>query len=182
MSTDRDTVKRQARQVFWKSLRAPFVMFWVIRVRKLIIWDEHTTPFVPMDAAGQLGPALQIRRGRLPPEYADYETPDEALPGGLYEQRVLDKLLNDGPEACAFYWLGLRNRAHGYAMRFAKPAAHHWTSAEGRQEQGEGENAIWIERKLYFGGRFERLRGYRVYSRDNGVTFYATPVWTYKRA
>lgn len=178
---NRAEVKRQARAVFFKSLLAPFVMWWAIRIKKVVVWDTVATPFQIMSDGEPFGEPLQVRRGDLPAEYADYATPDERLPGGLYEPTVLRKYVLDGREAAAWYWLGLRNRAHGYAMQFAKPATRYWTSEEGLQTQGEGDDAIWLERKLLWFG-LERLRGYRVYSKDGGATFWATPVWTIKRA
>lgn len=177
-----EEVKSQARQIFWKSLKAPFVMFWAIRIRKAVIWDAEPSLYQRMQGATVIGEPVPVHWGRLPEKYSDYETPDEKLPGGLYEPTVFKKFTEDGPEKCAFYWLGIRNRAHGFAMRFAKPASRYWTDAEGLQEQGEGEDRIWLERKFYLGKRFERLRGYRVYSKDGGKSFYATPVWTIKRA
>jgi hypothetical protein len=179
---NRAEVKRQSRQIFWKSLRAPFVMWWVILVKRAIIWDGEPTWFQQRNEHGEpVGEPIPVIRGDLPEKFRDYATPDERLPGGLYEPTVLATYIDHGSYVCAFSWLGLRNRAHGFAMQFAKPATRYWTSEEGLQTQGEGDDAIWLERKLLWFG-LERLRGYRVYSKDGGATFWATPVWTIKRA
>lgn len=68
--------------------------------------------------------------------FAWYDTPDEPELIGLYEptvQRIADKW---GWFISAWYWFGLRNRAHGFDSAFSKEAPEHWPET-GSHERGE---------------------------------------------
>lgn len=55
----------------------------------------------------------RCKRYRLPKWAFFLETPDEALPGGLYEPTVLGWFQKHGPTYTGLRWLGLRNVCHG---------------------------------------------------------------------
>jgi hypothetical protein len=164
-------VRRQALQIFWISLKAPFVMREAV---KKIIWDKEAT----------LDPVtgLYVVRGDLPPGYEDYADPVERPPGGIYEPKMLKILREDGPEACAYHWLGIRNRAHGAALRFSKPMTGHFTLLQGKERpSGTTErDGLWSTyKRLPFGFCF--MSGYRSYhTKERG--YYGTPVFGIKRA
>lgn len=64
------------------------------------------------------------------------DTPDEDAFIGMYEptvQRIFDK---QGWFMAAWYWFGVRNRAHGFASRYSQEAPGHWPET-GSHERGE---------------------------------------------
>lgn len=59
-----------------------------------------------------------IKRYRLPKWLSVFETPDEHLPGGLYEPTVFKMYEKWGWFITSWYWIGLRNVLHGWQWRF----------------------------------------------------------------
>lgn len=114
------------------------------------------------------------------PEWASwFTTPDARLPGGLYEPTVAKMLGKYGCYLTSVYWLGLRNRAHGFAALFAKPASQaqfHQPQAVGFTQLGDG---IWLYKKPL--GALVFMCGYRVYDLRNG-DYIASPCLTIKKA
>jgi len=65
-----------------------------------------------------------------------YDTPDEAEFIGLYEptvQRIYNKY---GWFISAWYWFGLRNRAHGFDSLFSKEAPSYWPEGGPHKRDG----------------------------------------------
>lgn len=90
-----------------------------------------------------------------------YDTPDEPELIGLYEptvQRISDKY---GWFISAWYWFGLRNRAHGFDSLWSKEAPSHWPET-GSHESGE----FFISRRSWNmpGFRFVWTFGWPVYA------------------
>lgn len=156
----------QAIVVFIVSLLAPLAvlvaLFGVKREAQASI-DPHT--------------GLAIRIGYLPRWAAWWADPIEPLPGGLYEptQLRIYKLLKF--YGAAYYWLGLRNRAHGLAMRFQKPmTGYFYLEASDGMHRRDG---VW---QYYKGlGPLCFVAGYRAYHTP-ALGYYGTPVFTLKRA
>lgn len=78
-------------------------------------------PFV-LPFARKLNEPSPVQRYRLPNAFMWLETPDEHLPGGLYEPAVYSVYRRFGWFVCSWYWLGIRNVAFGLAWQFGKPA------------------------------------------------------------
>jgi hypothetical protein len=86
------------------SLLCPVLMLLAL---PCIRWDD--TP-----STGQWGTHFVIR-GSLPRWLSWLETPDERLPGGLYEESHLELYERYGKWVASYVWLGWRNRLHGLA-------------------------------------------------------------------
>ena len=149
------------------SLFAPLLVFLAL---PLIRWDHELTN-------GSYGQWPTVR-GDLPGWLRWLQTPDERLPGGLYEPTVRDLLDRRGRVVCSWYWLGLRNRAHGLQASFGKPA----TLEQFATRIGEGftdlGNGLWAYRKKL--GPIVFQTGYRVYL--NPMGYLAAPAFTFKKA
>lgn len=94
-----------------------------------------------------------LQRYRLPQAFFFLETPDEHLPGGLYEptvQKIYDRC---GWWICSWYWLGLRNVGHGMWWRYGKEVSKHirHMSAEEQVELGiySRERKLWLIKFKY---------------------------------
>ena len=123
----------------------------------------------------------QVKRYRLPRWAAFAETPDEHLPGGLYEPTQLKIYERFGWFIASWYWLAWRNVGHRmrWDKGFAVPSNIRQLSAEEQAKYG-----IWKTRETY--GPFVLIRGYQVkndwfgeYS-DNGL--WAVPQLTIRLA
>ncbi|WP_367846996.1 hypothetical protein [Rhodoferax sp. WC2427] len=136
-------------------------------------------PFVRWDADLSLDPSgrYPATRGDLPGWMAWLGTPDERLPGGLYEPAVLSIYKRFGRFFCAWYWLGVRNRVHGFAAWFGVPTAAGWPGAPGYYERG----GLWWLRYPLLGGRLALKAGYRIYTLPD-KSFLAVPVFTITKA
>lgn len=110
-------------------LALPFLM-WFAR------WDGAVT----RDLDGR----FPIIRGDLPRWLAWFETPDERLPGGLYEPTVEKVYVVWGKWGCTYYWLGLRNRAFGLARAIGKATTDYIPEGYGFWERGD----IWRQAGL----------------------------------
>ncbi|WP_394789121.1 hypothetical protein [Rhodoferax sp.] len=135
--------------------------------------------FIRWDAEAGFDPSgnhLAIR-GDMPAWLAWLGTPDERLPGGLYEPAVLSIYQRFGQTFCAWYWLGARNRVQGFAAAFGVPAAAGWASGYGRQDQGD----LWWVRHPLMGGKFAFKAGYRIYTLLD-KSYLAVPVFTITKA
>lgn len=81
-----------------------------------------TAPFVMLVVIWSIKPFDK----NLPSWASWYDTPDEEDLVGLYEDTVKSISNKFGWLAAAYYWFGLRNKAHGFQSLFAKPAIQHW--------------------------------------------------------
>lgn len=77
------------------------------------------TDAIPAD--GEDGSTMYVDRALLPRALWWWQTPDELLPGGMYEPTVRQWHASWGWHYCAARWL-LRNRLYGLAWAFGKPA------------------------------------------------------------
>lgn len=129
-------------------------------------------------------------RGKLPKWLSWFETPDMPLPGGLYEDTVNKVFLKYGKVICAWYWIGLRNRVHGFAKFLGRPSnmeSHRVTLPQLDPSVfvvRPDKSWIYVRRWKKIG--FSFTTGYRVYATDNGhstgkETYYASPAFTIKR-
>lgn len=136
-------------------------------------------PFIRWDADLSLDPSGNdpARRGDLPRWLAWLGTPDERLPGGLYEPAVRSIYQRWGGVVCAWYWLGLRNTMHGFAAAFGLPASEGWADGFGLQRRGR----LWWIRWPLLNGRLAFKGGYRIYTLLDG-SYLAVPVFTITKA
>jgi len=136
-----------------------------------------TIPFIKWDklpSSGSWGTHYTIR-GDLPNWLSWFSTPDERLPGGLYERTVEEVFTKYGKTVCSYYWLGLRNRAMGLAVFLGKPT----TDYIPEEPMGFWErDDIWRYAKKL--GKLKFVTGYQVY-RKLDKSFVAVPVFTLKR-
>lgn len=102
-------------------------------------------------------------RGDLPAWAWWLRTPDERLPGGLHEPSVKRCYDSWGRFITSWYWLGIRNRAHGWAFQWARPLDGAWGAQDGYQEASGG---LWWQRTPILGGRFTFKAGWRNYFVD----------------
>ena len=162
----RATPVLQALLILVVSLFAPLFVLLALPFAK---WDDAETP-----GSYGLWPTV---RGDLPGWARWLETPDERLPGGLYEPTLRDMLATHGKFITSLYWLGLRNRAHGFAALFAKPATvvqFNLPQSLGFTDLGDG---LWLYVKRF--GPLVFMCGYRVYALPDH-TFTAVPCCTAK--
>ncbi|SDO75758.1 hypothetical protein SAMN05216303_102278 [Rhodoferax sp. OV413] len=132
-------------------------------------WDSKPT-------LDQNGLHLAVR-GDLPACFAWLNTPDERLPGGLYEPNVETIYQRYGRFLCSWYWLGLRNRGHGFAAQFGLPTSAYWPGEPGYYQRG----GLWWLRYPLAGGRLQFKAGYRIYKLLDS-SFLAVPVFTITKA
>lgn len=141
------------------SLVAPLLVLLALPFAK---WDDF--PSVARDGTTTI-------RGDLPNWLSWLSTPDERLPGGLYETEHKALLEKTGKYFASWYWLGWRNRLHGLRMALGKPTYDYITYSPGFSERGD----IWHYSKQI--GIFRFAAGYKVYKLLDG-SFRAAPVCT----
>ena len=131
-----------------------FILFFLMFVWRLCAWlfmplfllfarktDEQTTHYAQ--------PVVQ--RYRLPPWLAWAESPDEHLPGGLYEPTVRRIYERFGWFVSSWYWLGLRNVGNGivWALGHEVPLPlKHMTPIE------QAWYGVWRKQRVILGIRF----------------------------
>lgn len=106
-------------------------------------------------------------RGDLPDWLYWLSTPDERLPGGLYEpahKAVFDKW---GKVVASWYWLGVRNRMMGLGHSLGIPATEYIPDKRGMYRNGD----IWQYSAQI--GFIRVALGYKVYKMSDG--FWAVP-------
>lgn len=131
----------------------------------------------PLFAKWDKEPTEGVIRGDLPKWLSWFSTPDERLPGGMYEPTVASMYEKRGKLVTSMYWLGFRNRAHGFRQLTGKPAteAQHMNSDKARYiDLGDG---LWRLTLVF--GPFRFVTGYRVYNQKG--TYVAIPTFTIKR-
>jgi hypothetical protein len=148
------------------ALFAPFVVLFAL---PFIRWDREET----VDGMGR----FLIVRGDLPNWLSYLGTPDERLPGGLYEPTVLSIYNKTGKWFTAWYWLGLRNRIHGLAASFGRIVEEGWPNPIDNSDEYYVRGDLWWRRKPIWGGKFAFKAGYRIYHLTNG-TYRAVPCFT----
>jgi len=127
-------------------------------------------PFVRWDAeADEEG----VIRGDLPAWLSWLSTPDERLPGGMYEAAHKELYLKYGKWVASWYWLGVRNRLFGLSGRLGIPAEEFIPDVRGWYRKGR----VWQWSTQLGVTRF--VVGYQVYRPLKGE-LYATPVFSIK--
>ena len=110
-----------------------------------------------------------VIRGDLPKWLSWFSTPDERLPGGLYEPTVASMHARWGKWITSWYWLGIRNCLFGLSLRLGKPATDYIPDEPLGFWQRDD---IWrYSARL---GAFKFITGYKVYKLPDG-SFRAAP-------
>lgn len=146
------------------NLVCPFVLPFILLFAR---WDKEPT-------TGSYGSGLTIR-GDLPDWLSWFSTPDERLPGGLYEPTVAAMLQRYGKYITSWYWLGIRNCLMGMSCYFGKQTTDYAPETPGFWERGD----VW--RYTVNLGFLRMILGYQVYKHLDG-SFWAYPCFTVKRA
>lgn len=113
-----------------------------------------------------------IIRGDLPGWLSWLSTPDERLPGGMYEPAVEKIYDRWGKWVTSWYWLGIRNCLFGLSLKLGRPATDYIPDLPlGLWKRDD----IWrYSAKL---GPLKFLCGYKVYKLPDG-TLRAAPCFT----
>ena len=148
------------------ALFAPFMVLFAL---PFIKWDKDET----VDGMGR----YSTIRGDLPKWLSFLGTPDERLPGGLYEPAVLSIYNRFGALFTAWYWLGIRNRLHGLAASFGVVTEEGWPNPPDNSDEYYVRGKLWWRRKPIWGGKFAFKAGYRIYHLVD-LTYRAVPCFT----
>lgn len=133
------------------SLTAPVLMLLALPFVK---WDDEPT-------AGSYGIGSVVR-GDLPDWLSWLRTPDERLPGGLYESEHLALYEKYGKWVASWYWLGVRNRMIGMSVAFGHQTTDYSPDTLGWWERGD----VW--RYSFKVGVIKVLMGYKIYKLLDG--------------
>jgi hypothetical protein len=129
-------------------------------------------PFIKWDDK----PTDGVVRGDLPGWLSWLSTPDERLPGGLYEPAHLALYEKWGKWVASWYWLGVRNSLFGLSSYFGKDAIGYMPEMVAMTGLWERpEDGVW-----QYGARLGSLKfacGYKVYKLLDG-SFRAFPCFT----
>ena len=125
---------------------------------------------------------VMVIRGDVPNWLRWLQTNDERLPGGLHEPTVLKMYQRFGKVICSWYWIGIRNRAHGLRRTFGVPT----TEAMGGikfpyvngKASGTRPDGTWFWSKDFWFLRV--VTGHRIYLLPSG--YMAVPTLTIKFA
>jgi hypothetical protein len=143
---------------------------WVVIPFALLFAKWDTEPTKEVQHGLSLNP--YVIRGDLPNWLSWFSTPDERLPGGLYEADVYATYLKRGAFYCSWKWLGFRNVLMGMSAYFGKETTGFLPeNIEGFYEH----DGIW--QANFRLGDFKLILGYKVYQFPNGK-FWAMPCFT----
>lgn len=145
--------------------------FFVPFALPFIKWDDAPTP-------GGDGFSDPVIRGDIGLGFWGrwLSTPDERLPGGLYEKTVRRVYDRFGAVFCSWYWLALRNRGFGFARALSRSSVDYLPDLpDGYFENSDG---VWRWSKSL--GLFRFVIGWQVYKALD-KTFYAVPVFSLKK-
>lgn len=158
------------------SLFTPILMLLAL---PFIRWDKEPTTVIRYEMLSYGAPAVPIEhtyiRGNLPKFLSWLETPDERLPGGLYEETVKKVYDKYGKYVCSWYWLGLRNQLMGFAAALGQKTTDYIPEEPLGYWERDG---IWRYSIAF--GKIKFVTGFQVYKVLDG-TFTAVPVFTIKR-
>lgn len=139
------------------SLTAPVLMLLSL---PFIKWDKT-------ESTGSYG-RDSVMRGDLPDWLGWLRTPDERLPGGLYETAHADLYAKHGKWVASWYWLGVRNRLIGMGVAFGHETTDYSPDALGWWSRGD----VW--RYAFKVGPIKFLLGHKIYKLLDG-RFWAVP-------
>lgn len=153
-------------------LLASVLVFFLQPVTLLARWDKQPTP-------GTYDTVPTIR-GDVPGWLRWLQTNDERLPGGLHEPTVLRVFERYGRLVCSWYWIGLRNRAHGLRRAFGLPSTEamaniRFPMVNGRAN-GTRPDGTWFWSRDFW--RLRAVAGHRIYMLPTG--YLAVPTFTVK--
>lgn len=143
------------------NVLCPFLVALILPFAK---WDAEPT-------SARAGEQAVIR-GDLPAWLSWFSTPDERLPGGLYEPTVAGLHDRWGKWVTSWYWLGLRNCLFGLALRLGRPATDYIPDLPLGFWQRDD---IWRYSVKF--GPLKFLTGYKVYKLLDG-SFRAAPCFS----
>jgi len=147
------------------SLLCPIIVPFALLFVK---WDDKPTyDHIPCTDAPP------VIRGDLPGWLDWLSTPDERLPGGMYEPQVRAVYERFGRYVCSWYWLGIRNRILTLSTWVGKRVTDKHVVGLGFWE---GDGIWWYAKQL---GPFKFVTGYQTYKVLDG-TFWAAPTFTLK--
>jgi hypothetical protein len=89
-----------------------------------------------------------IQRYVLPKAFWWMETPDELLPGGMYEPTVKTIYDECGWFICSWYWIGIRNVLHGLRWSFGREASKDIDLMS--EDQKRNEDFYEVTKKVLF--------------------------------
>lgn len=146
------------------NLACPVLVLFILPA---ITWDKE--PSADHEGVGS------VIRGDLPRWLSWFSTPDERLPGAMYEPTVAAKYAKWGKWYTSWYWLGIRNCLMTMAIRCGKPTTDYIPEQPlGFWQRGD----IW--RYAVALGPLKFVTGWQVYKTLDG-SFQAAPVFTIKR-
>lgn len=119
---------------------------------------------------GEGGDTLYVDRWALPSWLWWFQTPDEPMPGALYEPTVR-RWLQWGPRYTAARWM-LRNRLYGLSWKFGRSATGYLDPVPGKVVE---RNGLW--RVLFAAGPVSLGAGWKVHRAGFGSHWQAGPFW-----
>lgn len=146
------------------SLLAPVLMLFAL---PFIRWDDYESP-------GQWG-THPVKRGSLPEWLSWLSSPDERLPGGLYEDAHRALYEKYGKWVASYVWLGWRNRMHGLAYACGEETTG-YKPVDAPSGLWERDNIWQYTKKI---GPFLFVAGFQIYYTLN-QKFWAVPVCSIK--
>lgn len=123
-----------------------------------------------IEDTGEGGGQIVIDRGALPRWLWWLQTPDERLPGGLYEKTILKWLSAYGDYGCSVRWLW-RNAGYGFAWWMGRPADGYLNVVEGLIYRAP----LWRWRRTY--GPIALMCGWKVHRANFEATAADGPYW-----
>lgn len=147
-------------------LATPLIPFVVLfRERKPLKTTQVTVH------AAEVSDDLFVDRTKLPDWLWWFQTPDEPLPGGLYEPTVLTWYQILGYYWCSVLWL-IRNRMYGLSWYFGKPADGYLDSVPGEiVRRGDLWRGWWKFGPIVF------QAGWKVHRKDFDAKAQTGPFW-----
>lgn len=142
------------------SLTAPVLMLFAL---PFIRWDKT-------ESVGSYGIG-NIKRGDLPLWLSGLSTPDERLPGGMYEPAHLALYEKYGKWVASWYWLGIRNRMIGVGVALGRETTDYAPDGLGFWQRGD----MW--RFAFKVGVIKFLTGYKIYKLLDG-RYQAAPAFS----
>lgn len=160
--------------MYFKPCAIGFFMFWFSLLAPILVL--LALPFIKWDKEATTDGGNTYVRGDLPGWLDFLSTPDERLPGGLYEPAVKAIYDKYGQLVTAWYWLGLRNRMHGLAAKTGIPTPTDWQDVVHGDDEYFVKLPLWWRRKP-LGTKFAFKAGYRIYQLLD-KTYLAVPCFT----
>ena len=160
--------------------------FWFLTIIG-VAWQILAIPLLPIvlllfakkvyGKQGSYDTDNDVQRYQLPKLFRFAETPDEYLPGGLYEPTVRSIYDKVGWYLTSYYWLTYRNCGHGITWGMGKEVPNYLANLSEEQQKQLG-----IYRKvtkvlgLYWISGWKVVRDWQSVSTNKG--FWAVPIFT----